>query len=318
MQSSTRSLLILAATGTAVLFWSLKPVFVRLTESQLGFAETFLVASSIALVFSLVTVLVSRKTRIAVGKSVTNRPAIKSAAISGLLLAVWYYCYYRALHEASMADATIIAFTWPLVAVIATPIVAKGTAPKLTVGQWALILLAFFGACLVGVSGSVLGGSGFGILWAFAASLGSGIGLPFAVRATQGFSQASGSSLRGAYIAISIGNAIAFFAVLALALVVHDLDFNRVTPLGIAVCALIGLGIYLYAEMAWTWAFKESKSLTLASLPYLVPAVSIGFLYLFFREPVTVLSLIGLVLVVGANFALHFRKLKLQENTVQA
>lgn len=73
------------------------------------------------------------------------------------------------------------------------------------------------------------------------------------------------------------------------------------------VCGLIGLGTYLAAEIAWTWAFQEYKSLTLSALPYFSPAASVVLLYLLFDEPARPIAMVGLVLVLASNLTMHAR-----------
>lgn len=300
----------------AVALWSLKPIFIELIEDHVGFAETYLLCGSIAVLTSLALAALSPRTVRSVARMRGGLArAVANSATSGLFLALWYYGFYRALIAGpSATDATVIAFSWPLIAVIAIRLIAPRTAPALRWFQWGLLTLSFVGVAAISLNGmeglNALGqGSGsLEILWAVAAALGSGLYLPFAMNAA--------TSLRGGanlsepvsvLISISIANTVALAATaLALAVFRQPLDFSGVTVPVVLVCLVIGLGTYLVAEVSWTWAMQAGGNLALASLPYFSPAVSVVLLATIFREPLSALTVMGLVLILAANLALHF------------
>nr|BFF21003.1 hypothetical protein GCM10025730_45240 [Promicromonospora thailandica] len=300
------------AALTAVAFWSLKPVFISIIGDRGDFAEVYVVAGAISVVTSVVGALVLRRRTIAVLRG--GRQALSgagSAALSGLFLALWYYGFYRALYGAPKVDATIIAFTWPLIAVIAMRIFSPATAAKLKWNEWLMVLASFVGAAAIGVSNAGAGqadGSSGEIVWAFVAAIGSGLYLPFAINATRSFDRLVDSRPIATFYAISVANATALAAVLlALWVSGQTLRFYAFDAQVLLVCALIGIGTYLVAEITWTWAFQEYKSLTLSSLPYFSPAVSVVLLYLLFDEPVRPIAIVGLVLILFSNLTLHAR-----------
>lgn len=191
-------------------------------------------------------------------------------------------------------------------------IISPSTARKLRWNEWFLIGTAFLGAAAIGASN--LGAdpaapSGEGeILWAFAAAIGSGFYLPFAITATRSFDQILTSRPIATFYAISIANTVALSAVLvALTLTEHPMYFSAFTPVTVLVCAVIGIGTYLVAEITWTWAFQEYKSLTLSSLPYYSPAASVVLLHLLFDEPVRPIAVAGLAMILLSNLTLHRR-----------
>ena len=301
------------AALTAVAFWALKPVFISIIGDRGDFAEVYIASAVISVLASAVGVVVLRKKSMAVirgGRRSLSGTA--SAAVSGLFLALWYYGYYRALYGAAKVDATIIAFTWPLIAVIAMRVFSPTTARSLRWNEWLMVLASFVGAAAIGVSNigaaqSTTGSSGE-IVWAFVAAVGSGLYLPFAINATRSFDQVIDSRPIATFYAISVANVAALVAVLvALRVTGHTLRFYAFDSQVLLVCALIGIGTYLVAEITWTWAFQEYKSLTLSSLPYFSPAVSVVLLYLLFDEPVRPVAIVGLVLILFSNLTLHAR-----------
>lgn len=301
------------AALTAVAFWSLKPVFISIIGDRGDFAEVYVVAGAISVVTSVVGALVLRRKTLAVlrgGRS--SLSGAGSAAISGLFLALWYYGFYRALYGAPKVDATIIAFTWPLIAVVAMRVFSPATAARLRWNEWLMVLASFVGAAAIGVSNVGAAQSGTGssgeIVWAFVAAIGSGLYLPFAINSTRSFDRVVDSRPIATFYAISVANAMALVAVLvALWITDHTLRFYAFDAQVLLVCGLIGIGTYLVAEITWTWAFQEYKSLTLSSLPYFSPAVSVVLLYLLFDEPVRPIAIVGLVLILFSNLTLHAR-----------
>ncbi len=303
-----------AAAIGAVCLWTFKPVLVSLLAGRLGFAEIFVVSSSIALVCSLFAGVARWRV---VRTILTAGPGLQSpardAVIAGCFLALWYYGFYRSLLAgASKVDATVIAFTWPLIAVIAVRLITPTTAAPLRPRQWLWLLLAFLGVTALSITHlstlGQIGASDWEILWAWAAAVGSGAYLPFAMRASTAFGQRGAiSQPAGTFVAISVTNAAALAAVLTvLAAFRQPLDFTRIDAGTLGICALIGIGIYLVAEVTWTWAMHSGDNLALASLPYFSPAVSVLLLAVLFDEPLGVLSVVGMVMVLCANLALHF------------
>lgn len=299
------------AALTAVAFWSLKPVFISIIGDRGDYAEVYVVAGTISVLSSLVGALVLRRRTAAVLRGGRNSlSGVGSAAVSGLFLALWYYGFYRALYGAPKVDATIIAFTWPLIAVVAMRVFSPATAARLRWNEWLMVLASFVGAAAIGVSniGAAQSGDSGEIVWAFVAAVGSGLYLPFAINSTRSFDQVVGSRPIATFYAISVANATALAAVLlALWVSGHTLRFYAFDGQVLLVCGLIGIGTYLVAEITWTWAFQEYKSLTLSSLPYFSPAVSVVLLYLLFDEPVRPIAIVGLVLILFSNLTLHAR-----------
>lgn len=162
------------------------------------------------------------------------------------------------------------------------------------------------------------GSEGFwGFFWAILAAIGSGLYLPFAVKASKSFSTILGPGVKTTFYSVSVSNVVALITTgLAMMFFKYPLDFTRIDTASFIYCAVIGLGVYLFAEIAWTWAFKETASLTLSSLPYFSPAVSVLLLAMFFHQPLTVYALIGLTIIISSNLYLHFEShiKKIREN----
>jgi len=301
---------IVIAAMTAILFWSLKPVFVATIGDRATFAEIFVIAGAIALACSLAGAAIMWRDTLKLVRTRAVFYGAANAVTAGFFLALWYYGFYRGLYNSQKADVTIIAFTWPLIAIFAMQIFAPNLARRLSRMELSLVLVAFFGAVAIGLGRltSLDLTSNSEILFAFLAAFGSGVYLPFSLKALIAFEDIIGSKVKATFFSVSLANAAALAFVLCyFAAMGQRLYFYAFDPTVWAICALIGIGTYLLAEMTWNWAFTEFKSLTLSSLVYFSPALSVVYLYVFFDVPVSSLSVFGLVLILFANMTLHGR-----------
>ena len=304
--SRLRATLPVLAAIAAVSFWSFKPVFVTLIGGRLDSAEIFVLAALGAAAVAVPCVLGSRALRSAV-VAAGAWSFIRPACASGAFLGLWYYGFYRALQETGKVEATIIAFTWPIIALIALPLLSGR---KLALGhlRWALIVVGLIGAGIAAFSPSAGFTGGGGLVWAAAAAVGSGLYLPFAVRSVERMPSELGGVQR-TFLSITVANLSALACVVAFRVlsgdpVMIDQAISRAGATGLVVCALIGVGTYVIAEVGWTWAMQTHLAPRLGGLPYLSPAVSTVLLAGLFAVPVTAYAVVGLVIVVGANLGL--------------
>ena len=296
---------VLAALA-AICFWSMTPVFVTVIGDRLNSGEIFVLAAIAGGAVSLVAVLVDAPLRRAILSRAVGR-FVLPAAVSGAFLGLWYYGFYRALQETGKIEATIVAFTWPMIALVALPLLSRRPL-RLGAVRWSLIVLGLAGAGIAAFSpeSSIVGGSG--LIWAGLAALGSGLYLPFAVRAAERMPSDLGP-IRSTFASISVANVSALVCVLLFRLVAGDpVDVGEALGsaggVGLAMCAAIGIGVYIVAEVGWTWAMQTELAPRIGAIPYLSPVLSVVLLAAIFGSPVTPYAVIGLVLVVGSNVAL--------------
>lgn len=303
---------IAAAALTAVIFWSLKPVLISIIGDKGGYAEVYIASGTISTCLSLIIALAMwRTTRQLLRGGPTALKGALYSTLSGLFLALWYYGFYRALYGTAKVDATVIAFSWPLIAVVAMRVFAPSVGTKLRVHEILLMLAAFGGAGAIGIANLGIGSNGVptggnDIIYAFVAAIGSGLYLPFAILASGNFHQLGTSRPTATFYSIALANAVSLAAIWAMIGVSgQTLRYNAFDGPTLAVCALIGIGTYLIAEITWTWAFQEYNSLTLSSLPYFSPAVSVVLLHVFFGEAVRPIAVVGLLVILFSNLTLH-------------
>jgi glycine betaine/proline transport system substrate-binding protein len=299
---------VVLAAIVAVGFWSLKPIFIAMVGDRTGYVEVFLISSSIASAASLLIALLMYQATSRLLRSKQFWSGLLQAMASGTFLAIWYYCFYRALFSTQKVDATIIAFSWPLIAVVAMRFIAPKHARNLRASEWVLISTAYIGAIAIGVSGISRVGllEGWELLFAFIAALAGGLYLPFGVNAVHVFDSIIGNKIKATFFAISLANLTSLILLYALVVATgQPLLFYAIDVWVVLICVLIGIGTYLLAEITWTWAFTEYKSLTLSSLAYLSPAFSVILLFLFFDQNIAPISAFGLILILFSNMSLH-------------
>lgn len=290
----------------SVLFWSIKPLLVTVASSDLDASELFVLASMSAVVTSAILCVSVPVVR----RFVFSRDALRcvpDALVSGVFLSMWYYGFYRALMIGPKAEVTVVSFAWPMIALFALPLLSSSRL-RMTWKMWTCIGLGCVGASLTVVSGIGGGGGDGGMLWSVIAALGSGLYLPFAVRAADKMPDHL-PSVAQTFVSISLANVAALASVLTLRAVTLDHvsvgdALARASAPSLIVCLVIGLGVYLLAEVMWTWAMQSEMSGKIGSVPYLSPVLSVLLLALVFGESVSMLTIVGLVLVVGANVCL--------------
>lgn len=310
---NSRALPLVAAVG-AVTMWALTPALVSLAGHHAGHNELFLTASAAATAASVVLAVRERRSVRAAWSADAGgvRGGIGWACVSGVFLGVWYYGFYRALMTGPPVPVTVIAFTWPLIAVAAVAVFTPAQAPDVTRRDVACMVVAFVAAAYVAAStaatslgqhASVWAAYG----WAALAALGSGFYLPFALRSAARFGRCAphGSSVAITVATISVANvASAVTGALLMLAQGERLSWTRFSAATWVWCAMIGVGVYLAAEVAWTWGHARNTSKSLSALPFLTPAASTLLLAGFFDATVTWQCVVGLVVVLAANLVI--------------
>lgn len=90
MKSISGSYLIIISAVVAVLFWSLKPIFITLMGVDVGFVEVYILSVGIAvLVSTVIAIMMPKETKMVVTSRVSLK-GVKYSIVSGLFLAMWY------------------------------------------------------------------------------------------------------------------------------------------------------------------------------------------------------------------------------------
>ena len=286
--------------------WSLKPTLITLASAQAGFAEIYLASGIIAALVAIPIIIFLSRT----DKGWWREPSIlRNSTLSGIFLGVWYYGFYRALMEAPEIEASIIGFSWVIIATIVMPYLGPKGIQRLTPWQFVLIGVAFGGVVLISISGVNIaqGGDPKELWWAVIAAIGSGLYLPFALRANASLSKRGNlKTVSSMTLVIAVANICSIAFVSGALLLTHaPLDFTSFTGSTYLIAGAIGIGVYFLAEVGWTWGYSTYNSLALGLLPYLVPGVSSLLLWALFGNQLTWLTALGLSIIVSANIVIH-------------
>lgn len=286
----------LAAAVFAIVAWSLTPLLTAAAGSSP--VEIFVIAAGVASLTSVAywVFLWCCKSRI-----ISNwKVFIINSIISGVFLAVWYVFYYAALKDGG-SEVIIISFCWTLIAVISTPLITRKPLHS-TPLMWLLLCGAFVLAGIVVWQGSTHNGSMTSIIFAFIAAIGSGLYLPFAMNAME---TVTGNQIRAATTVLSVANVSAFLLTVCALPFLHP-DFSKLTESNFLWAVVIGVLIYVIAEISWAFGFSRANSVAVAGLPYLTVALSVLLTVMVLGQSLSIITaccLIGLIII---NVLLQF------------
>ncbi|OHV12812.1 DMT family transporter [Kushneria phosphatilytica] len=219
-------------------------------------------------------------------------------AVGGLIGALYFY--FLALQHGDPAKVTLVTYTWPLGFVLmADRLAGKGLRIRTLLGA----AVAFIGLMPLVLSNS----TGSSTSWlAYMAGLAAGvswIAFSLYLRQTGGLSSRGYSTL--------------FLHVGVITLLVHllfEASVPSATPQDWAVAAMIGVGPYGVAFMAWGYALRHGPSTLLGVMTYLVPVIAASLLVLLgWSSPSYQLLIACAAVLCGALItqASRFRRMKL-------
>ena len=194
------------------------------------------------------------------------RPAVLALGVYGLF--AYHFCLFMALRLAPPVEANLVNYLWPLLIVVMSPLLVKGT--RLTAHHLTGALLGFAGAALLVTGGAVTGGGG-----ALAG---------YALAALAAFIWSSYSLLTkrlGDFPTATVATFCLVSGLLSLAC--HALLEPRYWP-GAAewpALLLMGLGPMGGAFYLWDRAMKAGDPRTIGTLAYVTPLASTVLLALF-------------------------------------
>ena len=287
---------IMAAT-VAVLLWSMKPVYVQQLKPVLSSEQIFFLAGMIAAATSTIIWLCRIRQ--------TGWTIFRLTSLSGLCIGLWYWAFYKALSGNVPAQATIIAFTWPLLGILAIRRFAPALHRPLRIWEYPLLVLAFIGAAITASGNSE---EYHLLLYAALAAVSAGLYLPFALRAIALVEPITRSRVSASFHVISLLNLVALIVgTCLLAMGGHQLlPLVNLTVGHWLILALIGIATYLLSEILWCWGLSIANSTSVAAVAFFSPVLSVIWLRTFFAADVPGTAWIGLALVLAANLALHF------------
>lgn len=218
------------------------------------------------------------------------KPKLMLLCLSGIFIGVNWILLFEAYRFTTVATATLCYYMAPLFVMAVSPLVLK---ERLTAKKLACMVLAFVGMILV--SGVLENGaSGIGDLTGVLLGLGAAAFYATVVV----LNQKIGAVPPFPKTAIQLGSA-------ALIVLPYTLIAEHVTetPSALAILLLVVIGV-VHTGIAYTLYFGSMAHLsaqTVALFSYLDPIVAILLSVVILHEPMSLLSIIGAVLILGST-----------------
>jgi drug/metabolite transporter (DMT)-like permease len=281
--------------GIAIFCWSTTATVVKLLLGSLNSWQVLFITSLFAGIFLLIVTVVTGKIKLLKQYRLRDYLITLGCCLPGTLL--YYVFYYTATAKMLASQAFIVNYLWPIISVIFACILLK---EKVTPIKLLGILLSFSGVViaigkdmisfdsntLIGVLCCVLGAVSYGLFTALTRKSGYDMTV----------------SLMLSYFAT-------FLITGVMMLISGDLpsvDWKQM--LGFVWNGAVANGL---ANVIWMLALDAKDTAKISNLAYITPFLSLIWTAIFLGEKITVLSVVGLVVIVsGVLIPLFYEKYK--------
>lgn len=269
--------------GVAIFFWSTMATISKLLLGSFTSIQVLCISSLFAFLFLFIKNLATRnivKLKYYKAKDILIMILI---GLPGIFLYNIFYYFGAAIMPAS--QAFIINYLWPIMSVVFACILLK---EKLTPRKIIAIVLSFLGVIIVTAENlgsleiSALAGAGC-ILFAAVC-----YGLFTALSQKYEYDK-------------NISQMLTYFTTFLITAIMSVISKE---PLQIGVLEILGLawnGVFVMgvATTAWTIALESGNTAKISNLAYITPFASLIWTSLFLKEPISIFSVVGLVVIVG-------------------
>lgn len=287
---------ILLASMT-VLLWSTMPTVVGMLEVSTNFFTIVVGMIFLGALAFGVKVYFDRETFIKETKALKGKDVMLMVLI-GTFLSVYWLSYYYALHNGPRIEVSIINFLWPITTMLFAIYVFRTKEKKMRLVEWLLVIVSFVGAGLIafnpasGFDGLTLGNAYF---FAFIAAFAGGLYPNLILLAKRIYSSP-------VYVYFTSIVLVIPFVIVGGFLMGFELIIEPESILGIL---YIGIVVFALAEFFWISALGLSERISIASLAYLTPLISVLFLNIFLGDTFSDILMFGFVMIILANAMLN-------------
>jgi len=276
-----------------IIFWASTAAVASLMLENLNSLQVLFYTSLIAFLSLLIIVFFQRKLHLVLAYRIKD---YWNFAYMGFIGVFMFYALLFAGYMFAPAQQTlIIVYSWPIWVVIFAGLFLK---EKLTFTKIGAIILGFIGVYVVVTQGNLFSFSFsylIGNLFAFAAAICYGI-----------------FSILGKKHNYDKFTSVMFYYVFTLIFVtIANLLFSSIPAVSTyELTGLIWLGIFPsgLAFVFWFLALKHGDTATMSNLVFLVPFLSLVFIFFLLGERILVSSLVGLLLVIAGIVLQSYRK----------
>ncbi len=214
--------------------------------------------------------------------------------LSGVAMFLCAYFYYASLNHTTIATAVILMYTSPIYVIIFSVMFLK---EKITVLKLLAIISMLVGVALVSGIAEGLDFDFFGVLFGLLSGVTYGI---YNILTKLQMKRKNSPMTATLYCFIFMGILSTSFANVS-----EMTQIATQSPLIISLLA-IGIGVFTCGlpYLIYTFALREIPAGTASAMGLIDPMAAIVYGVIFFSEPLSLLNLAGIILILGAVFAL--------------
>lgn len=267
---------------SCIFVWSFIPLVAKLGQATIS-NYTFLFWTNLFSSISTgLVILFSKKDRASVRASLFKINPI----ILGFLGCYFYYlCLYYGYDKGNPTEILVIQYLWPALIPIFSIFLLKEKLDNRTI---IAVLLGFLGAVLVFTKGNIDNISFNNLTVLSIVFIGAIAFALFSVLSKKDISQ---NVQVGIFLAFLWATVFSFFTM------IFTDGFQSLSGNTLIILLLNGVFINGLSYLLWVYALSKSEANKIAPLVYMSPILSIIWLAIFFKQPITFLNIIAIILV---------------------
>jgi len=263
-----------------IFFWASTPAVSKLLLEEMDSFQISFYMILIAMIVLFLMVFVKRKSI-----KYDVKDYLTFAYMGGLGIFLYYILYFSSLIFISAQETTIINYLWPIMVIVFASLILK---ERITLKKIIAILLSFMGVYIV-VSHDTLS--------SFTSSNIIGVLLAFLGAVSYSLFSVLGKKYNYDIIA-----SMALYYLFSFIFIIPTILFfsEIIIPSIKAFIGLLWLGLFSAStgNVLWFLVLKDGETSKMANMIYLVPFISLVYIYFLTGEKILLSSLIGLILIV--------------------
>lgn len=271
-------------TAAAVLMWSTVASAFKIALSEINYIQLLLISSTTSLI-SLGLILILQK-EIHKIYSIKRKVIVKAVGLGALNPFLYYIVLFKAYSLLPAQEAQALNYSWPLMLVILSiPILGQ----KVKLKSIIAIFISFIGVVIISTHGRLLDikfSNPYGVFLAMGSSIIWALYWIFNLKNKK-------DELIQLFLNFLFGSIYVFF------LAFFTDNLNQYSSSSILASVYIGIFEMGICFVVWSKALKYSRTTAMVSkYIYLIPFISLIFIYLIVGEKILLSTIIGLILII--------------------
>ncbi len=267
----------------SILMWSTSATAAKLLMGEFNNIQVLCISSLVASVALLIINLLFRKNKAYKSYKPKDYLIMTLIGMPGIFL--YYIFYYIGVANLLASQAFIINYMWPIMSVVFACIILK---ESFTVRRVIAIALSFVGVMFVAGQELLMFDprTALSMLSCFAAAVCYGLFTALSKKVNYDS---------------SLINMLSFFVTFVITGVILAVKKEFFTVSSTQFLGFVWNGVFTMAipNTLWVLALRNGNTAKISNLAYITPFLSMVWTMLFLKEPLNVLSIIGLVIMVG-------------------